>query len=176
VAAAEEREESKPVEQEGDHRAEVLSGSGLTDQLLTGTYRPDRVLAKDKAGEDEGDHAGHHRSGRLKVNVDKADRLNRRHRAVALLPPRSLSGGGAFGHYGMPGGPDCREAGGSRDRSGSPTGMPRPRPGPRARRAAARAGRTGRWTGVVVRRARGGPPPSQWSWGAGQRIPKWIRR
>jgi hypothetical protein len=34
VAAAEEREESKHVEQEGDHRTEILSGSDLTDQRL----------------------------------------------------------------------------------------------------------------------------------------------
>jgi hypothetical protein len=53
---------------------------------------------------------------------------------------------------------------GQGDRGGSPTGMLMPRPGPRARRAAARAGRTGRWTGVVVRRAGGGPLPSQWPW------------
>jgi hypothetical protein len=53
---------------------------------------------------------------------------------------------------------------GQGDRGGSPTGMLMPRPGPRARRAAARAGRTGRWTGVVVRRAGGGPPPSQRPW------------
>jgi hypothetical protein len=36
---------------------------------------------------------------------------------------------------------------GQGDRSGSPTGMLRPRPGPRARRAAARAGRAGRMDG-----------------------------
>ena len=53
---------------------------------------------------------------------------------------------------------------GQGDRGGPPTGMLRLRPGPRARRAAARAGRTGRWTGVVVRRAGGGPPASQWPW------------
>jgi hypothetical protein len=34
VAAEEEREESKHVEQEGDHRTEILSGSDLTDQRL----------------------------------------------------------------------------------------------------------------------------------------------
>src|SRR2546426_7946898 len=34
VAAEEEREESKHVEQEGDHRAEILSGSAPTDQRL----------------------------------------------------------------------------------------------------------------------------------------------
>src|SRR6267378_3961389 len=34
VAAEEEREESKQVEQEGDHRAEILSGSAPTDQRL----------------------------------------------------------------------------------------------------------------------------------------------
>ncbi len=50
------------------------------------------------------------------------------------------------------------------DPGGSPTGMLRPRPGPSVRRAAARAGRAGRWTGVVVRRAGGGPPASQWPW------------
>jgi hypothetical protein len=32
MAAAEEREESKQVEQEGDHRAEILSGSAPPDQ------------------------------------------------------------------------------------------------------------------------------------------------
>jgi hypothetical protein len=53
---------------------------------------------------------------------------------------------------------------GQGNRAGSPTGMLMPRPGPRARRAAARAGRTGRWTRVVVRRAGGGPPPSQRPW------------
>jgi hypothetical protein len=39
-------------------------------------------LAKDKAGEDEGNHAGHHRSDRPKVNADKADGVNRRHRGL----------------------------------------------------------------------------------------------
>ncbi len=34
VAAEEEREDSKHVEQEGDHRAEILSGSAPTDQRL----------------------------------------------------------------------------------------------------------------------------------------------
>jgi len=34
VAAAEDREESKQVEQEGDHRAEILSGSAPPDQRL----------------------------------------------------------------------------------------------------------------------------------------------
>jgi hypothetical protein len=34
VAATDEREESKQVEQEGDHRAEILSGSASTDQRL----------------------------------------------------------------------------------------------------------------------------------------------
>src|SRR3989454_4106736 len=34
VAAEEEREQSKHVEQEGDHRAEILSGSAPTDQRL----------------------------------------------------------------------------------------------------------------------------------------------
>ena len=34
MAAAEEREESKQVEQEGDHRAEILSESAPTDQRL----------------------------------------------------------------------------------------------------------------------------------------------
>ena len=34
VAAEEEREESKHVEQEGDHRAEILSGSAPIDQQL----------------------------------------------------------------------------------------------------------------------------------------------
>ena len=33
----------------------------------------------EEADEDEGDHAGHHRSGRPKVNVDEADGVNRRH-------------------------------------------------------------------------------------------------
>ena len=34
----------------------------------------------EEADEDEGDHAGHHRSGRPKVNVDEADGVSRRHR------------------------------------------------------------------------------------------------
>src|SRR6266699_4031758 len=34
MAAAEEREKSKQVEQEGEHRAEILSGSAPTDQQL----------------------------------------------------------------------------------------------------------------------------------------------
>ncbi len=34
MAAAEEREKSKQVKQEGDHRAEILSGSAPTDQRL----------------------------------------------------------------------------------------------------------------------------------------------
>jgi hypothetical protein len=33
----------------------------------------------EEAGEDEGNHAGHHRSDRPKVNADKADGVNRRH-------------------------------------------------------------------------------------------------
>jgi hypothetical protein len=32
VAAAEDREEPEKVEQEGDHRTEIVSGSGLRDQ------------------------------------------------------------------------------------------------------------------------------------------------
>jgi outer membrane receptor protein involved in Fe transport len=36
--------------------------------------------AAEKADEDERDHAGHHRSGQPKVNVDEADGVNRRHR------------------------------------------------------------------------------------------------
>jgi hypothetical protein len=38
----------------------------------------------EEADEDEGDHAGHHRSGRPKVNVDKVDRVNRRHTGVGV--------------------------------------------------------------------------------------------
>jgi hypothetical protein len=34
VAAAEDREKSEKVEQEGDHRTEIVSGSGLRDQQL----------------------------------------------------------------------------------------------------------------------------------------------
>ena len=34
VAGAEDRQESKEVEQEGDHRAEILTESGPTDQRL----------------------------------------------------------------------------------------------------------------------------------------------
>ena len=48
VAAAEEREESKQVEQEGDHRPEIFSGSDLTDQRLrrqTGFWRRTRGAA-----------------------------------------------------------------------------------------------------------------------------------
>ena len=53
VAAAEEREETKQVEEEGDHRAEILSGSEPTDQLLgcridfwrrTGTRPPGNAM------------------------------------------------------------------------------------------------------------------------------------
>jgi hypothetical protein len=36
----------------------------------------------DETGEDEGDHGGHHRSGRPKVNVDKVDGVSRRHRTA----------------------------------------------------------------------------------------------
>jgi hypothetical protein len=36
MAAAEAREEPKQMEEEGDHRNEIISGSGLTDQPLTG--------------------------------------------------------------------------------------------------------------------------------------------
>ena len=45
VAAEEEGEESKQVEQESDHRAGIVSGSGPTDQPLA---RPAIVLAKDR--------------------------------------------------------------------------------------------------------------------------------
>jgi hypothetical protein len=50
-------------------------------QVLThqGALAPDTT---EEAGEDEGDHAGHHRSGRPKVNVDEADGVSRRHRWV----------------------------------------------------------------------------------------------
>jgi hypothetical protein len=44
VAAAEEREESKHVEQEGDHRAGILSGSERTGQPLAAG----QGLAKDR--------------------------------------------------------------------------------------------------------------------------------
>jgi hypothetical protein len=55
---------------------------------FSGTSRPQTLLEHqglagpehaEEAGEDEGDHVGHHRSGRPKVNVDKADGVNRRH-------------------------------------------------------------------------------------------------
>jgi hypothetical protein len=48
-------------------------------QVLThqGALAPDTT---EEAGEDEGDHAGHHRSGRPKVNVDGADGVSRSHR------------------------------------------------------------------------------------------------
>jgi hypothetical protein len=75
--------------------------------------------------------------------------------------------GPGLGHHplpGMPGGPDCREAGGPRGPGRVPDRDTDARPGPRGRRAAARAGRAGRWTGVVVRRSGGGPLPSQWPW------------
>jgi hypothetical protein len=39
----------------------------------------------EEADEDEGDHAGHHRSGRPKVNVDEADGVNRRHRFLKAI-------------------------------------------------------------------------------------------
>jgi len=44
VAAAEDREESKQVEQEGDHRPGIVFGSAPADQSLGG----DAVLAKDR--------------------------------------------------------------------------------------------------------------------------------
>jgi hypothetical protein len=47
VAAEEGREESKQVEQEGDHRAEIVAGSEPTDQPLARR----RVLAKDNVRE-----------------------------------------------------------------------------------------------------------------------------
>ena len=48
----------------------------------------------EEAGEDEGNHAGHHRSDRPKVNADKADGANRRHShaAVGHGPEMSLCG------------------------------------------------------------------------------------
>jgi hypothetical protein len=42
-----------------------------------GAVAPDPA---EEADEDEGNHAGHHRSGRPKVNVDKVDGVSRRHR------------------------------------------------------------------------------------------------
>jgi hypothetical protein len=39
VAAEEEREEPKQVEQKSDHRAEIVAGSEPTDQLLAGRRR-----------------------------------------------------------------------------------------------------------------------------------------
>jgi hypothetical protein len=42
-----------------------------------GALGPDTT---EEACEDEGDHAGHHRLGRPKVNVEEADGVNRRHR------------------------------------------------------------------------------------------------
>jgi hypothetical protein len=47
VAAVEEGEETKQVEQQGDHGAEIVSGSELKDQPLG---CPDGVLAKDRVG------------------------------------------------------------------------------------------------------------------------------
>jgi hypothetical protein len=43
AAAEEEREQTKQVEQESDHRAEIVAGLEPTDQSLAGT----EVLAKD---------------------------------------------------------------------------------------------------------------------------------
>ena len=47
----------------------------------------------EEACEDEGDHAGHHRSGRPKVNVVETDGVNGRHNSlsrpnVLILPRR----------------------------------------------------------------------------------------
>jgi hypothetical protein len=43
-----------------------------------------------KTCEDEGDHAGHHRSGRPKVNVDETDGVSRRHtQAERMLADRT---------------------------------------------------------------------------------------
>jgi hypothetical protein len=39
--------------------------------------------------ENEGDHVGHHRSGRPKVNVDETDGVNRRHRVAKMLGHRT---------------------------------------------------------------------------------------
>jgi hypothetical protein len=46
VAAEEEREEPKQVEQKSDHRAEIVAGSEPTDHT---TCRAEEVLAKDRA-------------------------------------------------------------------------------------------------------------------------------
>jgi hypothetical protein len=43
--------------------------------------------AAEKADEDERDHAGHHRSGQPKVNVDEADGVNRRHTSTPRSRP-----------------------------------------------------------------------------------------
>jgi hypothetical protein len=49
-----------------------------------GALGPD---TKEETCEDHGDHAGHHRSGRPKVNVDEADGVNRRHNRYRSCPP-----------------------------------------------------------------------------------------
>src|SRR5947199_30553 len=47
----------------------------------------------EEAREDDGDHAGHHRSGRPKVNSDETDGVSRRHRWTVELSPGSTSRG-----------------------------------------------------------------------------------
>jgi hypothetical protein len=50
----------------------------------------------EEADEDEGDHAGHHRSGRPKVNVEKVDGVSRRHRGSGTRP---IGEGAALPHH-----------------------------------------------------------------------------
>src|SRR5204863_7028032 len=60
-----------------------------------------------EACEEEGDHAGHHRSGRPEVNVDETDGVSRRHR---LRPPLRVASRTPCPSYRSPSGsgPACR--------------------------------------------------------------------
>jgi hypothetical protein len=70
---------------DGGRRPSASRRSGLCQGappvLAPGRPSPGRggCGPRGKADEDEGDHAGHHRSGRPKVNVDKVDGVSRRH-------------------------------------------------------------------------------------------------
>src|SRR5207253_401470 len=123
VAAAEEREKSKQVEQEDDHRAEILSGSAPTDQQLAagrGLLRKSRPEGTSRSRRGFEDHAIPLTLQEL--NGAMADAL--RMATLVVVGPRLLVGGVALQQI---------------IRSHQPSHAPRRRPPSYGRDAASRA-------------------------------------
>ena len=93
VPQAGEQDPEQPV---GGSQAWTRGGPVEDGQLMAqrevlehqGAVGPDRA---EEVGEDQGHHAGHHRSGRAEVNVDEADGVSRRHRLICRPRPATIA-------------------------------------------------------------------------------------